>query len=272
MSTAVEKSNLAAAESALISGNLSSLTPEQRLAYYHSVCDSLGLNPLTRPFEYITLNNKLTLYARKDATDQLRKKHVVSITKLQREVVDGVYVVTATATDNSGRTDESIGAVPIEGLKGDARANAMMKAESKSKRRVTLSICGLGMLDETEIETIHDATPAPPALEHKPDGKALAASKIAMSAQLRDGFLRQFDDAASEQFVFQIAENVKVSNGSVLPTDKTILRDAMKAALARVREAAAKTKAEELSEGIPGYSDSQLDDPAEVFPSETARS
>src|SRR5690606_24912460 len=36
-------------------------------------------------------------------------------------------------------------------------ANAYMKAETKAKRRVTLSICGLGWLDETETETIPDA-------------------------------------------------------------------------------------------------------------------
>src|SRR6202020_1247291 len=38
---------------------------------------------------------------------------------------------------------------------------AVMKAETKSKRRVTLSICGLGILDETEIETIPESKPAP---------------------------------------------------------------------------------------------------------------
>ena len=36
-----------------------------------------------------------------------------------------------------------------------------MKSETKAKRRVTLSLCGLGMLDETEIETIPSATPTP---------------------------------------------------------------------------------------------------------------
>ena len=38
-----------------------------------------------------------------------------------------------------------------------------MKAETKAKRRATLSICGLGMLDETEIETIPDARRQPVA-------------------------------------------------------------------------------------------------------------
>jgi len=50
--------------------------------------------------------------------------------------------------------------VNIENLKGEARSNAMMKAETKAKRRVTLSICGLGMLDESETDSIPGARPA----------------------------------------------------------------------------------------------------------------
>ena len=38
--------------------------------------------------------------------------------------------------------------------------NAKLKAITKAKRRVTLSICGLGFLDETEIDTIPSAQPA----------------------------------------------------------------------------------------------------------------
>lgn len=148
-----------AVETALITGDLSKLTSAERLAYYKSVCESLGLNPLTKPFDYITLNGKLTLYARKDATDQLRNHRGVSITRLEREKVDDIYTVTAYAQTQDGRSDSSIGAVCIASLKGDALANAFMKAETKAKRRVTLSICGLGMLDETEVATIPDARP-----------------------------------------------------------------------------------------------------------------
>ena len=43
-----------------------------------------------------------------------------------------------------------MGVVSIAGLKGEALANAMMKAETKAKRRATLSICGLGWMDEVE--------------------------------------------------------------------------------------------------------------------------
>ena len=43
-----------------------------------------------------------------------------------------------------------MGVVSITGLKGENLANAMMKAETKAKRRATLSICGLGWMDEVE--------------------------------------------------------------------------------------------------------------------------
>ena len=146
-------------EQVVIAGDLARLNPAQRVTYYRQVCDSLGLNPFTRPFDYITLNGKLTLYAKRDAADQLRKLHGVSVQIVSRERVDDVYVVTAHAAMPDGRSDESIGAVTIINLKGDALANALMKAETKAKRRVTLSIVGLGWLDETEIETIRDARP-----------------------------------------------------------------------------------------------------------------
>jgi hypothetical protein len=151
--------NAAIAEQAAIVGDLSKLSPEQRMSYYGEVCKSLGLNPYTRPFQYITLNGKLTLYATRDATDQLRRAQLVSITITGRERVEDVYIVTARATTAEGRSDESTGVVSIGGLKGDNLANALMKAETKAKRRVTLSICGLGWMDESELETVRGATP-----------------------------------------------------------------------------------------------------------------
>jgi hypothetical protein len=146
-----------AVENLLITGDLSKVSAEDRLKYYSAVCKSLGLNPLTKPFEYITLNSKLVLYARRDCTDQLRRIHGVSITDLEKESGSEVYVVTAKARDAEGRTDVATGAVNIANLKGEYLANAIMKAETKAKRRVTLSLCGLGLLDETEVSDIPDA-------------------------------------------------------------------------------------------------------------------
>jgi hypothetical protein len=168
----------------LLHGDLRQLTPEQKVAYYRSVCDSVGLNPLTRPFDYLVLNNKEILYAKRECTEQLRFIHSVSIDPktFHREVIEGIYVVTASASLPHGRTDVSTGAVSIEGLKGEARANAMMKAETKAKRRVTLSICGLGMLDETEVDTIPGAVTREPVIQIREAPQASAASAPTSSA------------------------------------------------------------------------------------------
>jgi hypothetical protein len=141
----------------LLGGDLAQLTAQQKISYYRSVCESLGLNPLTKPFEYIRLSGREVLYATRNCTDQLRHAHRISVTITAREVIEDTYVVTARAAFPDGRHDESIGAVPIAGLKGESRSNAMMKCETKSKRRVTLSLVGLSTLDESEIDSIPGA-------------------------------------------------------------------------------------------------------------------
>lgn len=146
-------------EQVVMGGDLARLSPAQRLSYYHKVCESMGLNPLTQPFQYIKLNNRLTLYATRAAADQLRNLHGVSISNLDVDLTGDMAVVTCTGTDNTGRTDTDVGVVSLKNLTGDARANAVLKAVTKAKRRLTLSLCGLGWLDETEIETIPDVQP-----------------------------------------------------------------------------------------------------------------
>ena len=179
---------------ALIQGDLSQLTSQERLSYYDRVCQSLGLNPLTKPFDYLNLNGKIVLYAKRDCTDQLRKNHGISIKITAREKVEDLYIVIAQGTNKDGRVDESIGAVSISNLRGEALANAIMKTETKAKRRVTLSLAGLGWLDETEIETIPDAEiikthEIPPAKEaakpaQKPEQKQQAKSTQAGTTEI----------------------------------------------------------------------------------------
>ncbi|EAH5063584.1 hypothetical protein H8A35_001447 [Campylobacter coli] len=162
-------------ELALVKGDLSKLSDVERASYVKNLCESLGLNMLTKPFEYIVLNGKLTLYANKSATDQLRQIRKVSITKTEVAQVGDIYMVTAYAATPDGRTDCDTGALNIKNLGGDNLANAIMKAITKAKRRVTLSICGLGMLDESELETISDEK----AIENK------AKELKALGAELR---------------------------------------------------------------------------------------
>ncbi len=143
-------------EQVIINGDLRNLSPAERVEYYRRTCESLGLNPFTRPFEYIMLNNKLTLYAKRDATDQLRAIKGISIDDVDITETAELYVVKVKGSDKSGRKDTEIGVVSKRDMQGNI-ANAQMKAVTKAKRRLTLSLSGLGWTDESEIETIPNA-------------------------------------------------------------------------------------------------------------------
>lgn len=180
---------MAAIEQVLVGGDLSPLNPSQRVQYYNRVCESVGLNPLTRPFDYIKLNGKLVLYARRDAADQLRSIHGISLSKPGIEYADDLVIVSVDAVDKTGRTDSDFGAVSIKGLSGENKANALLKAVTKAKRRVTLSICGLGWLDETEVDSIPDAQRVAVDAETGEivDGGAIASPVPSVQAQNGNG-------------------------------------------------------------------------------------
>jgi hypothetical protein len=145
-------------ERAVLYNDLARLTPADRVAYYKRVCESLGLNPLTWPFRYLYLDGKLTLYTTRDACDQLRFKHEVTIDKPTLRMEPGeLLFVEVTASIPSGRADADVGVVSLKDLEGVKRANAVMKGVTKAKRRVTLSIVGLGFPDESEVEDIPGA-------------------------------------------------------------------------------------------------------------------
>lgn len=130
-------------ERVLATGNLEGLSEAERVEIYRATCASLGLNPASRPLEYVRMQGRTVLYVRKEATDQLRRVHGVSIRVTESARQDDLYVVRVEARIGD-RIDEDMGVVPIGKQGADALANAMMRALSKAKRRVTLSIVGLG--------------------------------------------------------------------------------------------------------------------------------
>lgn len=140
----------------IINGDLSMLSAKQRVDYYNGYCQRLGLDAFTKPFDLLKLNGREILYCTRSGAQQLNKLHNVShaITSRETNAEAGVYMVTSRACLPDGRCTESIGAVNITNLKGEAYANAVMKAETKAKRRATLDLLGLGVLDETEVESI----------------------------------------------------------------------------------------------------------------------
>jgi hypothetical protein len=207
-------------ETVVSGGDLSSLTAGQRAEYYGAVCRSLGLNPLTKPFEYLDLNGELRLYALRDCADQLRRLLGISIYIANRERMNDLYIVTARAKDRQGREDESMGAVTVGNLEGDALANALMKAETKAKRRVTLSIAGLGWLDETEFDPVPQSpSVAVPAQVSPPEGHPTAdhISTLLERARSCGVDLPSFGDHLRR--LMQLADDTKIT--------KKFLRESM---------------------------------------------
>jgi hypothetical protein len=144
----------AAIEKALLAGDISKMTPEVRVQFYRALCQSCGLNPLTRPFIVLkSQDGSLHWYATVGAAEQLRKLHHVSTRILSRErTPDDLYVVTVQCFTPDGRQEESQGIEYVGNLKGQALGNAYMKAASKALRRATLALCGLG-LGLAEVES-----------------------------------------------------------------------------------------------------------------------
>jgi hypothetical protein len=96
---------------------------------------------------------------------------------MEREIIGDILTVTVAVTERMGREDISTGSVSLAGLKGENLSNAHMKAETKAKRRATLSICGLAVLDESEVDSIAGAQAVPVEQFHAEPKKASKPTK-----------------------------------------------------------------------------------------------
>ena len=144
-------------ESIVTKGDLSGLNQVLKVQYYNYRCNQIGLDPSAKPFDLLNLSGKQVLYANAGATQQLCNLHKLSTQITNKERVDDIYLVSVRVTGADGRSSENQGAVSVGGLKGDALANAVLKCTTKAIRRSVLAHCGLGMLDETEVDTIPSA-------------------------------------------------------------------------------------------------------------------
>ena len=154
--------------SIVLRGDLSGLNEQQKQAYYLFRCKQSGLDPAAKPFDLLTLNGKQVLYANASATQQLCAIHKLSTQITFRERMDDIYIVSCRVTGADGRVSENQGAVSVGSARGDALANAILKATTKAIRRAVLAHCGLGMLDETEVESIPGASRIDPVVVPQP--------------------------------------------------------------------------------------------------------
>lgn len=207
-----------------LAGDVGGLNPAEKVQYYAALCQRVGLDPATQPFKLMKLNGKEVFYLDRSGAQQLNRVHQISHAITSRDFINGCYVVTARASIGERFTD-SLGSVATDGLKGEAFANATMKAETKAKRRATLDLVGLGMLDEMEVEMIPGAvktdapTPrqpqqqlagvdAPPTPSKRPESSPSAAAPPSGKS------FEAMVDGKIEDFMFEDYKRVESKPGA----------------------------------------------------------
>lgn len=193
----------------ILDGDTSRLSADQKVDYLFAVCRTVGVNPMTQPFQFVKLQGREVLYATRTCTDELRARHGISLDVLSEEIRNGLIVVRVKATNAQGRSDSDLGAVPAvypqtyrdrsgqfkphpragKPLEGEDFSNALMKATTKAKRRVTLSLCGLGWLDETEVASVQQAELD---LAQARDARPTPKAQPMLSVVLSDGEVKEF--------------------------------------------------------------------------------
>ena len=182
-------------DSIVLRGDLSGLNETQKSQYYLYRCKQVGLDPAAKPFDLLKLNGKEILYANASCTQQLCALHKLSTQVMHRERLDDVYLVSVRVTGADGRVSENQGAVAVGNLKGDQLVNGILKATTKAIRRAVLAHCGLGMLDETEVETIPEARVSPMVPINVPKD---------IQSLDKDTFEEELDRSATEGIVLMV--------------------------------------------------------------------
>lgn len=199
-------------EALIINGDLSKLHPSDKVVYYKGYCERIGLDPFTKPFDLLRLQGREILYLNRSGSAQLCRMHSIShaITSRTLHKDAEIYEVTARAILPDGRYTESLSAVSVAGLKGDNYCNALMKAETKAKRRSTIDLIGLGILDESEITTIANSEKVEFSIEEA------KAEVIPVDEEKPETYLEEFDktydNAEDLELVIGYAETVSELN------------------------------------------------------------
>ena len=144
--------------------NLDDLNEEQRKEYYLAACEFLGvpaeLNLLKFFYADSSTGRNLILYATRGATDIIRENKGITVEDIQQHDGPGYVSFTCRGKSSNGRYEMATGATGTEGLKGERLAVAIMVAQTKALRRMTLQFAGGGFLDESELSSFESNIPA----------------------------------------------------------------------------------------------------------------
>lgn len=150
--------------------NLNTATNEQLDEYRLKTASILKIDPFMLDYIWMSdpetgLKNRV-LYAKRGAAEVLRQNLSISVESLVPSVAqDGLLSFMASGRDKTGRQEIAVGSAYLDGLKGDKKAHAVMTAQTRAVRRLTLQFVGGGILDETEVQAQSTLQGAPAASE-----------------------------------------------------------------------------------------------------------
>jgi hypothetical protein len=154
----------------LIRGDVSSIPREALLRYVFTFCERVGISPLAVPFSLMKTQRGMQLVANRNFYDAVASKYSVSRECVGEGFFEGtkLYFTRYRATTPDGRVTEDMALVDTAGLNGNDLANAIMKAHTKGRNRVTRAHLGFPFPDETEAETVPGASVV--GIEQLPSG------------------------------------------------------------------------------------------------------
>lgn len=142
------------------SGNVAQLNEHEKDFVLAKLCERYGLDPILRPFDLISFQGGQKFYMTASATNQLANAKGLSREVVSLDIVEDKMMAKCTVkvSDPTGRTEVANGFIAISKflaptkadpvpkrvlLDGDDLANALLKLETKTKRRATLSFFGV---------------------------------------------------------------------------------------------------------------------------------
>ena len=148
----------------LLHGDYGKLSPAQRNVLLLKLCETHGLDPLTKPFMYIAVDGRKILYASRSAADGIAKnKGLSEVGHELIETMNGTILIVKIADPawiesegKKGRMKEGFSAIPAN-LTGLVWVNAVKKAHTQANRRAILALEAPGFMDESEISDIPGA-------------------------------------------------------------------------------------------------------------------
>ena len=137
---------------ALMRHDLRGLTKEEIAELVTDMAIRMGVDPSLAPIDIIpTREGKLVPYVNARGAAELRKRHGISVTDLETKK-DGpdVVVLIAHVRDLDGKTETGVGACEYDSARPATIARAWMVAETRAKRRATMSAVGIFLEAESD--------------------------------------------------------------------------------------------------------------------------